>query len=1063
MKRDKSNKAVNSVLFLIVLFLFTGLSGFICGVEKQSAGTGQLREDILAAYKSGGEKGLLEFVKKKKDKITGKFIVEFAKAGKKERKEEWLNVCKIMAVEKKDEKTLADVLYFTGKYSRFTSNFQKTMDSFDTALSIYRKLNDPTGQGNVYFSKAKIYLYTGERSKALEMFDKASLFYEKAGRPSARGDVCLNKGRTYLVSGQISKALETFDQALVFYEKAGFPHGRGVVYGNKGAVYARIGENSKALEMFNKALPVFVKTGNVRNQGDLYFSMGKTYVKTGDQSKALEMFDNALPLYKKAGHTSGLGNVYKEKGVIYLRVSENSKAFRMLNKALPFFKKAGHLAGQGNVYLYKGIIYLFTGENIKALEMYDKAQPFFEKARAPVGQGNVLFCKGEVYAGLGDYSNALEMYGKALPFFAKGGDDFGRGNVYRSMGAVNLKIGENVQALEACDKALVFFKKVGDPIGQGNVNLCRGDIYSSDNKNVKAIEMYDKALVFSKKAGVIEPQSWALYGKAKVLVKMGKKGEALELFEKGINIQEKVRKQTAFSEMKRTLMEKVFKHYEDTVLFMLENKYHEKGFTYAESMRTRIFLDRMAEGWGNIDKGLPPRMKEKRDRLVANLSLLSKKIHKTAGKNNGKKLAGLKEQYRKTQRDFEDLLVKIRLGNPLYASVRYPQPITVEKMQKEVLKKGELLLRYFISPEKTYAFLVSRDSFKAVNLNIKEKEINDTIAIYLRAVKEKNLKHIKRCGSTLYRKLIKPLEPQITKNMELIVIPDGQLATIPFEALVTGRDKSGSPVFLLEKYPVKYVQSASLLSLLRKHYRRDSGRENFTGFGDPVYDYDNFAQGKSEHGTPAPSRQGNGEIKTVLCSRYARSGGMLNRLPRSGEEVRAIAGLFEKKSRECLVHLRDRAAEDQAKSAAMKDFDYIHFACHGLLNDDFQSLVLSQLPQDKSSEDGYLTLNEIMNCDFNAKLVVLSACQTGTGKFERAEGVTGLTRAVMHAGTPAVVASLWNVDDNATKELMIRFYTNMLEKNMSKPEALRQAKLELLKIRDYASPIHWSAFIMYGE
>jgi CHAT domain-containing protein len=104
-----------------------------------------------------------------------------------------------------------------------------------------------------------------------------------------------------------------------------------------------------------------------------------------------------------------------------------------------------------------------------------------------------------------------------------------------------------------------------------------------------------------------------------------------------------------------------------------------------------------------------------------------------------------------------------------------------------------------------------------------------------------------------------------------------------------------------------------------------------------------------------------------------------------------------------------------------------------------------------------------MNCDYNAKLVVLSGCRTGSGKMERAEGVTGLTRAVMYAGTPAVVSSLWRVDDQATKKLMVTFYRNMLEKNLDKTEALRQAKLELLKNPKYYSPLFWSAFVMYGE
>ena len=172
---------------------------------------------------------------------------------------------------------------------------------------------------------------------------------------------------------------------------------------------------------------------------------------------------------------------------------------------------------------------------------------------------------------------------------------------------------------------------------------------------------------------------------------------------------------------------------------------------------------------------------------------------------------------------------------------------------------------------------------------------------------------------------------------------------------------------------------------------------------------------------------------------------------------------FEKQSLKSISYLREESTEENAKAANMKDFDYIHFSCHGLLNDDFQSLVLSQLPADKSKEDGYFTLNEIMNCDYNAKLVVLSACETGSGKMYKGEGVTGLTRAVMYAGTPAVVASLWKVDDTATKELMVYFYRNMLEKNLEKTEALRQAKLELLKNKNYSNPLYWSAFVMYGE
>jgi CHAT domain-containing protein len=386
----------------------------------------------------------------------------------------------------------------------------------------------------------------------------------------------------------------------------------------------------------------------------------------------------------------------------------------------------------------------------------------------------------------------------------------------------------------------------------------------------------------------------------------------------------------------------------------------------------------------------------------------------------------------------------------------------VQELQKDVLKKGEILVRYFISPEKLYVFLVSKKKFKVVSLDVKEKEIAGLSEHYLGAMREDDYIRMKRYGKILYEKIFKPLEKRIKNSKDIIIIPDRELAKIPFESLIVDHRGQDRPVFLLEKYRVKYLQSASLLKILRQDYQKGRETDNFIGFGDPVYDYENFKLGKPEKGSITRTSQKEDEIKEIHRSRYARAGGIMKRLQASGEEVKTIARLFEKKSLNSVVHLREQASEDIAKAGNMRDFTYIHFSCHGILGETFQSLVLSQdIPGAK--DDGYFTLNEIMNCDYNAKLVVLSACQTGSGKLERAEGVTGMTRAVMYAGTPAVVATLWKVDDEATKELMVKFYENMLEKKLDKAEALRQAKLELINNKKDRSPLFWSAFVMYGE
>jgi CHAT domain-containing protein/Tfp pilus assembly protein PilF len=738
----------------------------------------------------------------------------------------------------------------------------------------------------------------------------------------------------------------------------------------------------------------------------------------------------------------------------------------MYNKALLLFKKAGSLLDQGNIYHFKGQIFVRVGDYPKALEMYEKAVKIFKKINNPMGLANSYLEMGNICQINNQNSEALEMFGKALHLYKEMEFQIGIGNVYRNKGEIYQKTANYSKALNMYDKATSFFEKAKEPLGLGCIYKNKGIILFLNGKSSMALDYFEKAIRIFNKICEFELEALTIQKKAMALTKQGKKGEAFRLFQEAILKSEKIRNFTALSEMKRVFMEKTHVQYEETVLFLLKNKYYDKSFYYTESMLARVFLDQMIEGMAKLEKGLKVELKEERDNIVGKLSAFSRQMQETGGKDE-KRLEELKEEYRRVESEFEDLRIKIRLENPLYASVNYPQPVSVQDLQRDVLKKDETLLSYFISEEKSYAFVVSKDSFEVKPLKVKGNELKALIDRYLSAIKENNIDDMKRFGNLLYKKLFEPLENYLDKNNDIIIVPMGELETIPFESFVVDKKKTGRPVFLLEKYRLKYVQGATLLSILRKHYNRENTSNSFIGFGDPVYDYENFTKEKPEQGsitrTDEEENSIENEIKEIHRDRYARAGGILDRLPQSGEEIQTIARLFEKKSLKNVAHLREQATEENAKAAGMKDFGYIHFSCHGLLNDEFQSLVLSQLSPDKSKEDGYLTLNEIMNCDYNARLVVLSACETGKGKMYKGEGVTGLTRAVMYAGTPAVVASLWKVDDTASGELMIHFYQNILEKSMDKVEALRQAKLELINSQTFASPYYWSGFIMYGE
>jgi len=1149
--------------------------------ENQPDKYAKLRSELLAAFEAGGKEGVRDFIKGRMESIDTQFIVDFAEDGMKKMEEDWLKVSMILAETKEDQKTIADVLYHMGQYSRLASSSTAAIDYFDKAFNLYIKINDLAGQGNVFRGKGDIYFIKGNNQEALKMYDKALPLFEETGDLMGLGNVYKGKGQIYFYTGQFDMANKMYDKALSFFIEADNPQGQGIMYLLKGLFFYYAGDLKNASEAYEKALPLFEKTGDpaglgnvYRGEGDIYLREGKTslalerYEKAmssfeqaknllgqanvyrlmgnihfynGEHDRALEIYEKALGLYKKVEEILGQGNIFLKKGQIYLNRGNNSMAMEMFDNALVLFEQGKDPMGRGNIYYFKGDIYFFAGVNSKAIEMYDKAMSFFKKIDEPLGQGNVLHRKGDIYFYTGNNSKALEMYGLAVPFFKRAGDQLGQGNILEGTGDIYFRIGDHDKALELYDKALNLFEKANAPssqaeiyhrkgfvfhykgddtrafkmldkalailekekgIGsQGDVHRTKGNIYLRTGKysdalkmyNIaftffekenylvgmgdlyrkkgetyfymgdysRALEMYEKGETLLAKAGDIESVAYASHGKASVLEKLGKTDEALRLYKDSILELEKVRSRTATPEMKQTFMESIYDQYEKTVVFMLTNQYYDMGFNYLERMKARVFLDRLAEGLVPLEKGISPELRQKSDDMVSELSRLSKQIDEATTQNDLDKLKELEKKRLSLQTDFDQLQAKIRSENKLYASVRYPEPVTTRELQENVLKEDEIMLRYFITPNNSYVFIISKTAFKVIPLTVNEGYIRGTVKKYLDSVGIKNTVDIKKYARNLYTKIFKPTETMIKPGSAVLIVPDGELAKIPFESFVV--NSSGKPEYLLERYRLKYIQSATVLAFIREYYKREGTTNHFFGFGDPVYDYENFIKGKPERGTRDRSAQKKDEVSEVNRTRYAKAGGMWGRIKASGEEVKTIAELFKRHSQQAVFCERKEANEENAKLPDLKKFGYIHFSCHGVLGKGFQCLVLSQLPKPLSKEDGYLTLNEIMNCEFNAKLVVLSACQTGEGKMEKGEGVTGMMRAVMYAGTPAVVASLWAVDDIATKELMIRFYRYMIEEKLSKEEALKRAKLDLMKSKEYSSPFFWSAFVMYGE
>jgi CHAT domain-containing protein len=205
-------------------------------------------------------------------------------------------------------------------------------------------------------------------------------------------------------------------------------------------------------------------------------------------------------------------------------------------------------------------------------------------------------------------------------------------------------------------------------------------------------------------------------------------------------------------------------------------------------------------------------------------------------------------------------------------------------------------------------------------------------------------------------------------------------------------------------------------------------------------------------------------LRVALRGLSGRRAGSLRRLPFSGREANAIVALAP--ARQALKATGFQATRAAASSPGLADYRIVHFATHGVLNTlrpELSGVVLSLIYERGVKQDGFLRLHDIYGLRLAADLVVLSGCQTALGKEIRGEGLIGLTRGFMYAGARAVVASLWQVDDESTAELMKRFYRGMLKENRRPADALRTAQLEMSRQKRWSAPFYWAGFVLQGD
>ena len=427
-----------------------------------------------------------------------------------------------------------------------------------------------------------------------------------------------------------------------------------------------------------------------------------------------------------------------------------------------------------------------------------------------------------------------------------------------------------------------------------------------------------------------------------------------------------------------------------------------------------------------------------------------------------KKLLDERKAKEKAFMALKDKLVK---EYPSYAELRYPRPVSVQQLQKNILDPDEAVLAFMVTRSRTYLFAIDKNRFHALSIDYALKDLERDVDGITRPLyrAEMQASWDPSLAYQLYSKLIKPVEYFLAAKKTVVIIPHGPLSSLPFEILVDSGAHSAKrfwsasdrPSHLLEKYAFSYAPSCSVLSHIRSRQKEKRPGWNLVAFGDALYN------------DPDSTRELNSGAEKLMAmfttGGRGQRGSELRALPGARREISEIVKIVGGPTQ---TYLGAQATETLFKKADLTRYNYVHLATHGVIlggsgKSQSQPAIVFSLYGDQEN-DGFLQLGEVFGLKLNSDLVVISSC-LAPAKTQSPESsvLQGLARAFLFAGTDSVILSMWQVNDESTAKLFIDMYRHL--KEGSKSEALRDAKLSLLKNPGTSHPYYWAPFVLVGN
>jgi CHAT domain-containing protein/tetratricopeptide (TPR) repeat protein len=858
----------------------------------------------------------------------------------------------------------------------------------------------------------------GDLDGAGEAYTQAYSISNETGNQIGRAMSLLGLSTVFGDRSELDDAKKKADEAYSIFTLMSDKWGQARSATILGHIQTRLGRKQEALDFYEQARDILKDSGDLLAEAILYAGIARTHGDLGDDSTALQYFKLALDRYRHLGHRLGEGTALRAVGEFYFRVGDTARALRNLEDAIDAFQRLPNKKYEAYCWWDIGVVYDSTGDAGKAVDYFRHVLDLNGSFRDGRLESRTLAGLAHVYEGKRDFGVALEYYEQAIQVARTTNDRFG--------------------------------------------------------------------------------ELAALYGSISSLRRLDRLDEALQRSQTAVSSIESLRSSVAGAALRTSYFSSVMQHYDLQIdlLMRLTAKgapaFAARALEVSERSRARSLLDSISETRNTILEGVDPSLLEREVSLGRMLDAKSERYTQLISRNpNSAEATSLDSEIRRLNAEYDQLLGQLRVRSPHYAELVQPQPLNLKQIQEQVLEDDSLQLQFALGEDQSYLWAITHNDFsshvlpKRSDIEAKVRRVRALMTSPPIKPGEKPAEAIARrkreeaeyplAVAELSEMLLGPVADRLgTKR--LVIVADGVLQYLPFGALPTPRPAQGeSAKPLIAQHEVVNLPSASTLAVIRKEApRRGNPDRTIAVFADPVFQATDRrvtpTQAVTSAARPSPNRTAQGTKQIATLAQVNRGSDVIGagvsfpRLTATAQEAKAILSMVPEDRRYAAIGFD--ATKTAAMSGDLNRYKIVHFATHTNLNEghpELSSLVLSLVDKTGKPQNGHLRLRDIYNMRLSAELVVLSACDTALGKEVKGEGLMSMVRGFMYSGTPRVLASLWQVDDEATAEFMQEFYTQLFQNKLTPAAALQQAQIKQMQKPARKSPFYWAGFQLQGE